>query len=96
MSPAAQTEPEQGSAAELFISEGRQAVRLPIGIHLDGDSVQVRRVPNGILLEPAIPNRRRTSAEVKEMFEYIDSLDADDLFPEGRDQGIAEERMPID
>ena len=97
MSAAAQIRPDESYDAELFESDGRQAVRLPAGIHLEGATVKVRRVDGGILLEPEPPilNRKRTSDEVRAMFDYIDSLGADDLFPNGRGQGIAEERLPF-
>jgi virulence-associated protein VagC len=96
------TRPEKLPEAELFESDGRQAVRLPVGMHLEGSTVLVRRLRNGILLEQpdaaetTIPNRRRSAEEVRAMFAYIDSLGADDLFPNGREQGVAEERLPIE
>jgi virulence-associated protein VagC len=103
MSAAPQIHPEELSEAELFESDGRQAVRLPEGIHLAGKTVKVRLVGGGVLLEPTsldlpqakVLDRKRTTEEIRAMFEYIDSLEADPLFPDGRDQGVAEERLPV-
>jgi len=98
MSAAAQIRPDESYEAELFESDGRQAVRLPTGIHLEGTTVKVRHIDGGIVIEtkPPILDRKRTSDEVRAMFDYIDRLGADDLFPNGREQGIAEERLPFD
>jgi virulence-associated protein VagC len=98
MSAAPQIRADESYDAELFESDGRQAVRLPSGIHLEGTTAKVRRICGGILIEPKTPtlDRKRTSDEVRAMFDYIDSLGADDLFPNGREQGVAEERLPFD
>ena len=82
--------------AKLFERDGHQAVCLPDELRFDGPEVIVRRVEGGILLEPALVKPSRTVDEIREMFAYIDSLDADPIFPEGRDQGVAEERLPIE
>jgi virulence-associated protein VagC len=97
MSAGAQIRPEELCDADLVEIDGRQAVRLPEGLHLEGTTVKLRRLGGGILIEPQpILNRKRTSDEVRAMFDYIDSLGADDIFPNGRRQGIAEERLPFD
>ena len=98
MSVATRIQPEESYEAELFDWNGRQAVRLPDGIHLEGKTVKLHRVGNSILLEPkpVVPERKRTAEELRLMFEYIDSIEADPLFPEGRNQGVAEERLPFD
>ena len=98
MSAATQIQPDELHEAELFDSDGRQAVRLPDGIHLEGKTVTVRQLGGAILLEPkpAIPDRKRTAQEMRAMFEYIDSPGADPLFPNGRDQSTPEERVPFD
>jgi antitoxin VapB len=38
--------------AKIFMHGRSQAVRLPLAFRLPGDRVRVRRVENGILLEP--------------------------------------------
>ncbi len=38
--------------AKIFMHGRSQAVRLPLAFRLPGDRVRVRRVDNGILLEP--------------------------------------------
>ena len=40
--------------ARVFMSGRSQAVRLPLRFRLPGDRVRVRRVKNGLLLEPII------------------------------------------
>jgi antitoxin VapB len=40
------------SIAKVFMHGRSQAVRLPLAFRLPGDRVRVRRVENGILLEP--------------------------------------------
>ena len=42
------------SIAKIFMHGRSQAVRLPLAFRLPGDRVRVRRVKNGILLEPMI------------------------------------------
>jgi virulence-associated protein VagC len=83
-------EPVQVGEAELFTSEGCQAVRLPDEFRFDGDAVSIRKVDGGFLLEP-LPKKGMTHEEVQAFFAQLDSYDADPLFPEGRDQGVAEE-----
>ena len=53
--------------AKLFKHGRSQAVRLPREFRLPGEQVRVRKVGNGILLEP-IP------LSTKEMFEQIDRI----------------------
>ena len=40
--------------AKIFMHGRSQAVRLPLAFRLPGDRVRVRRVANGILLEPMV------------------------------------------
>jgi len=40
--------------AKIFMHGRSQAVRLPLAFRLPGDRVRVRRVENGILLEPMV------------------------------------------
>ena len=40
--------------AKIFMHGRSQAVRLPLAYRLPGDRVRVRRVGNGILLEPMV------------------------------------------
>jgi len=41
--------------AKLFINGGAQAVRLPKEFRFEGDEVRVRRLGQGVVLEPVIP-----------------------------------------
>jgi len=78
----------------LSEEDGGQVVRLPEGFRLPGSVVSIRRVERGILLEP-VAAKKRTREEIRAMWAEMDSYGADPLFPEGRDQGIAETRLPI-
>lgn len=40
--------------AKIFMHGRSQAVRLPLAFRMPGDRVRVRRVKNGILLEPMV------------------------------------------
>jgi antitoxin VapB len=50
--------------AKLFRNGRSQAVRLPREFRFEGDAVRVRRVPEGVLLEPLIPNATKWFAEM--------------------------------
>ncbi len=52
--------------AKLFRNGNSQAVRLPREFRFKGDKVRVRRVPEGILLQPAFES-------VEDWFAAIDS-----------------------
>lgn len=70
--------------AKIFENGRSQAVRLPKKYRFDADEVVVQRLGEAIILVPqnALWNT------------FMDGIDGftDDLFSEGRDQGIAEER----
>ena len=44
----------ESGVAKIFMHGRSQAVRLPLAFRLPGDRVRVRRVGNGILLEPIV------------------------------------------
>jgi len=50
--------------AKLFRNGRSQAVRLPREFRFEGDRVQIRRVSEGVLLEPLIPDARTWFAEL--------------------------------
>jgi antitoxin VapB len=52
------------SIAKLFQNGRSQAVRLPKEFRFEGDRVRIRRVPQGVLLEPLIPDTARWFAEL--------------------------------
>jgi antitoxin VapB len=80
--------------AKLFWNGRSQAVRLPKEFRFEGESVQIRRVEGGVLLE-AKPKAPKTAAEIDAWFAELDALRGDYLFPEPGPQPIAEERDPI-
>lgn len=50
--------------AKVFRNGRSQAVRLPREFRFDGDRVRIRRVAEGVLLEPAIPDTAKWFAEM--------------------------------
>jgi antitoxin VapB len=50
--------------AKIFMHGRSQAVRLPFAFRLPGDRVRVRRVKNGILLEPMVTDLNAWFAEL--------------------------------
>ncbi|HET7258959.1 MAG TPA: AbrB/MazE/SpoVT family DNA-binding domain-containing protein [Candidatus Acidoferrum sp.] len=75
--------------AKLFRNGRSQAVRLPKEFRFEGDRVRVRRVPEGVLLQPII-------ADVKEWFAAMDRIGGDPLFKGGRKQPRARRRKLFD
>jgi antitoxin VapB len=60
--------------AKLFWNGRSQAVRLPKEFRFDGERVRVRRVKEGILLEPIV-------TDVRKWFAEMDRLRAGGTFP---------------
>jgi antitoxin VapB len=83
------------SEAKLFWNGRSQAVRLPKEFRFEGDSVTIRRVEGGVLLESK-PNPRHTEESIKAWFARLDAIDADPLFPDGRNQNLAPIREIIE
>jgi antitoxin VapB len=70
--------------AKLFQNGRSQAVRLPREFRFEGDRVRIRRVGQGVLLEPLIQ-------DPNEWFRKLDKLNSEP-FPSDRDQPVAPER----
>ena len=64
----------KSKVAKLFRNGRSQAVRLPKEFRFEGDRVQVRRVKEGVLLEPIV-------SDVHKWFDELDRLRAGGLFP---------------
>jgi len=73
--------------AKLFRNGNSQAVRLPQEFRFKGDKVRIRRVPEGVLLQPVY-------SSVQEWFDAIDEvpLTKDAYGPGWRKQPRAPER----
>lgn len=71
--------------AKLFRNGRSQAVRLPREFRFEGDQVRIRRVRNGVLLEPVIPDARVWFAE-------LDRLNDGPFMKKGRKQPRAPRR----
>ncbi|HEY3975091.1 MAG TPA: type II toxin-antitoxin system VapB family antitoxin [Candidatus Sulfotelmatobacter sp.] len=65
--------------AKLFQNGRSQAVRLPKEFRFEGDRVRIRRVQQGVLLEPLIPDTSR-------WFEALDQFNSERFMSRGRRQ----------
>jgi antitoxin VapB len=71
------------ATAKLFMTGRSQAVRLPKEFRFEGKEVRIRRVGQGVLLEPM-------KIDLEEMFARIDSFGVD--FPDRPEQPPTQER----
>ena len=69
----------QTGIAKLFKHGRSQAVRLPLAFRLPGDRVRVRRVAEGVLLEPIVDN-------VDAWFSELDRFSDVPFMEEGRQE----------
>jgi antitoxin VapB len=79
----------KSGVAKLFRNGRSQAVRLPKEFRFEGDAVRVRRVPEGLLLEPMI-------ADPKEWFAAMDRRGGEPFLKTGRKQPKAPKRRIFD
>jgi antitoxin VapB len=73
--------------AKLFQNGRSQAVRLPRAFRFEGDCVRIRRVAQGVLLEPIIE-------DPKELFRKLDELNSEP-FPSREKQPPATKRPVV-
>jgi len=71
--------------AKLFQNGRSQAVRLPKEFRFEGDRVRIRRVAEGVLLEPLIPDTAR-------WFEELDQFSAEPFPARRRRQPVTPKR----
>jgi antitoxin VapB len=71
--------------AKLFQNGRSQAVRLPKEFRFEGDRVRIRRVAQGVLLEPLIPNTAK-------WFEELDKFGAEPFSSRTRRQPVTPKR----
>jgi antitoxin VapB len=69
----------ESGVARIFMHGRSQAVRLPLAFRLPGDRVRVRRVKEGILLEPIV-------TDVDTWFRELDRFKDVPFMEQGRDQ----------
>lgn len=79
----------KSEVAKLFRNGRSQAVRLPKEFRFEGDVVRVRRVPEGLLLEPMI-------SDTAKWFAAMDEIGGDALLKKGRKQPPAQRRKIFD
>jgi antitoxin VapB len=75
--------------AKLFRNGRSQAVRLPKEFRFEGDAVRVRRVPEGLLLEPMI-------SDTAKWFAAMDRRRGEPFLKTGRKQPQAPKRRIFD
>ncbi len=75
----------KSGTAKVFRNGRSQAVRLPREFRFEGDRVRVRRVPEGVLLEPMIADARTWFAE-------LDRLGGEPFMKKGRKQPATPQR----
>jgi len=80
---------ESGKVAKLFANGRSQAVRLPREFRFEGKTVRVRRVPEGVLLEPMITDPR-------EWFAAMDRRRGEPFLKAGRKQPRTPKRRIFD
>ena len=73
------------NSAKHFRNGSSQAVRLPREFRFEGDTVRIRKVRQGVLLEPII-------GDTAKWFEKLDRFNSEPFMPEGREQPIAPDR----
>jgi len=78
ISPGDAATPDTG-IAKIFMHGRSQAVRLPLAYRMPGDRVRVRRVANGVLLEPMV-------TDIDAWFAEIDRFAGVPFMEEGRRQ----------
>lgn len=71
----------KSGVAKLFRNGRSQAVRLPREFRFEGDQVRIRRVADGVLLEPLI-------SDVRKWFVELDRLSVEPLLKKGRRQPV--------
>jgi antitoxin VapB len=71
--------------AKLFSNGRSQAVRLPREFRFEGDKVRIRRVSEGVLLEPIVLDNKQWFAE-------LDRYNSEPFMPDGRNQPITPKR----
>ena len=76
---------KKGEVAKLFRNGRSQAVRLPREFRFEGDRVRVRRVAQGVLLEPVI-------SDASKWFDELDRLGGEPFPRKGRKQPAAPRR----
>jgi antitoxin VapB len=69
----------KNGVAKLFRNGRSQAVRLPREFRFEGDEVRIRKVGDGVLLEPLIPDAKKWLAE-------LERLNTEPFMQDGRKQ----------
>ena len=79
----------KSGTAKLFRNGRSQAVRLPQEFRFEGDRVRIRRVPEGVLLEPLI-------SDPAAWFAALDRFSSSPFMTRGRNQPAPPRRKVFD
>jgi antitoxin VapB len=71
--------------AKIFRNGRSQAIRLPREFRFEGNCVRIRRIDQGVLLEPVIPN-------ASSWFEELDRFNGEPFMAKRRNQPITPRR----
>ncbi len=71
--------------AKLFRNGRSQAVRLPQEFRFEGDRVRIRRIDQGVLLEPLIP-------DAESWFDVLDRFNTEPFMAKRRSQPVTPRR----
>jgi virulence-associated protein VagC len=80
--------PTHTGVGKLTVINGRQAVLLPENVHVDATYLDVVQHGSGLTMKPV--RRRMTREQVEAWFRSMDELDAGEVIPGGRNQGVTE------
>ncbi len=75
----------KAGVAKLFQNGSSQAVRLPREFRFEGNRVRIRRVAQGVLLEPCV-------SDTAAWFEQMDTYNAKPFLEKGRKQPVTPRR----
>jgi hypothetical protein len=82
--------------AEVVEQDGGQVLHLPRSVHVMAKQFRVQQSGDSLRLEPVRP--RRTREQIEAWFRAMDDIDAGEVIPGGRNQGVLkpEEIYPTD
>jgi virulence-associated protein VagC len=80
--------PTVTGVGKVTLIDGRQAVLLPENVHVDVAELDVVQQGADLTMKPVRP--RRTREQIQAWFRAMDELDAGEVIPGGRNQGVTE------
>lgn len=80
--------PTYTGIAKVTVIDGRQAVLLPDNVHVDATELDVVQHGGDLTMKPT--RKRMTREQVEAWFRAMDEVDAGEVIPGGRNQGVTE------